>query len=314
MSRGLLAGIVAATALVAAAAGCGLGAGPSSEGIATLTVTRDYGAERLTEASDPSPPASETVMRLLDREAEITTRYGGGFVQSIDGLEGATSGANSLDWFFYVNGVESSVGAADAEVRGGDRVWWDYRDWSAAARVPAVVGSFPEPLAQASAGGDRVPVRLECDAAPSTCNAAAARLRSAGVTALSRSGPAEGGAMRVLVGPWSAIRDDPAAAQLERGPATSGVFADLGRSSGRWRIAALDTSGAADRDLGSDAGLVAAVRNGDDPPTWLITGVDSAGVAAAARLLDADELRDHYAVAASAAGPLALPVAAEGQG
>ena len=57
MSRGRFPGFVAAAALVAVAApGCGLGPGESSEGEARLTVTRDYGAERLLEATVSDPP------------------------------------------------------------------------------------------------------------------------------------------------------------------------------------------------------------------------------------------------------------------
>ncbi len=78
LGRALAAG--AAVGFAAALAGCGFGPGQSSEGIATLTVTRDYGAKTLVEATDADPPESESVIRLLDRQAEITTRYGGGFV------------------------------------------------------------------------------------------------------------------------------------------------------------------------------------------------------------------------------------------
>src|SRR3954454_14421221 len=146
--RPVLAGVAAAAMLAcsAAVAACGFGAGPSSVGTATLTVTRDYGSKTLVEATDSEPPSSETVIRLLDSHADITTRYGGGFVQSIDGL----AGTGSSDWFFYVNGTESPVGAADVHVEGGDRIWWDYRDWSAAMSVPAVVASWPEPFLHAS--------------------------------------------------------------------------------------------------------------------------------------------------------------------
>ena len=115
-------------------------------------MTRDYGADELIEATLEDPPESETVMRMLDSEAEIETRYGGGFVQSIEGISGTAEGGRTSDWFFYMNGVESSIGAAEAEVRGGDRIWWDHRDWTEAMRVPAVVGSWPEPFLQASAG------------------------------------------------------------------------------------------------------------------------------------------------------------------
>ncbi len=46
--------------------GCGFGPGDSSEGEATLTVTRDYGDEELLEVTREDPPSSETVMRVLD--------------------------------------------------------------------------------------------------------------------------------------------------------------------------------------------------------------------------------------------------------
>ena len=81
------------------------GAGPSSGGTAMLTVTRDYGSKTLVEATDSDPPSSETVIRFLDSQADITTRYGGGFVQSINGL----AGSGDSDWFFYVNGIESRL-------------------------------------------------------------------------------------------------------------------------------------------------------------------------------------------------------------
>ena len=61
-----------------------------------------------------------------------------------------------------MNGIESPVGSAERPVAGGDRIWWDHRDWTDAMRVPAVVGSWPEPFLQASAGEERLPVRVEC--------------------------------------------------------------------------------------------------------------------------------------------------------
>src|SRR5262245_24458886 len=129
-----------------AAAGCGLGPG-KEQGEVSLTVTRDYGSEQLLESGGNEVTESDTVMRVLERGTDVETRYGGGFVQSIDGLEGQEeAGAGPLDWFFYVNGVEATVGAADYPLHGGEAIWWDYRDWSAALHVPAVVGSWPQPF------------------------------------------------------------------------------------------------------------------------------------------------------------------------
>ena len=56
----------------------------------TLTVTRDFGGATLHEgtSSRHASPEGETVMRLLQRNFDVKTRYGGGFVQEIDGVGG----------------------------------------------------------------------------------------------------------------------------------------------------------------------------------------------------------------------------------
>jgi hypothetical protein len=70
----------------------------------------------------------------------------------------------------------------------------------------------------------------------------------------------------------------------------------------------LDEAGKPARSFGPDAGLVAATRRYDAPPTWVVTGSAAAGVRAAAGLLDAADLRDHYAVAVERGGEEALPL------
>jgi hypothetical protein len=308
-----LRGTAAALACAAALAGCGFGSGPSSQGTATLTVTRDYGSKPLVETADADPPESETVIRMLDREAEITTRYGGGFVQSIDGLSGDEAGGRRYDWFFYVNGIESPVGSAEVRVRGGDRIWWDYRDWTDAMRVPAVVGSWPEPFAQAS-GADVQPVRVVCLHGGPACDTADAALDDAGVKAgVERGRGADGGGAagpRILVGPWASVGDDDAVGGLRGGPPANGVFAAFkGTTRDGYHLIALNATGAPAADLGPGAGLVAALRRGDDPPTWIVTGSGGPAVARAAGLLDERTLRDRYAVAQPPGGrPVALPL------
>ncbi|HET9677805.1 MAG TPA: DUF4430 domain-containing protein [Solirubrobacterales bacterium] len=235
-----------------AAAGCGLGPG-ADVGSVELTVTREYGAvpvlQRSLEAKE-----SDTVMRALEGSADIETRYGGGFVHSINGVAEGERGGDPYDWFFYVDGVESPVGAADVSLQGGERIWWDYRDWSATNHVPAVVGSWPAPFTDGIAGKPH-PVVVECAGeagntgvsqganasrgsfrSPSDRKAPRAGWRDAchGVQeALERegvklaSGGSPKGAIRVLVGPWKLLRKDPAAGLVQEGPAESGVYADF---------------------------------------------------------------------------------------
>jgi hypothetical protein len=286
-----------------ATAGCGLGAG-KGVGDVTLTVTRGYGSVPVLSRSVGGVTESDTVMRVLERNADISTRYGGGFVQSIDGVEAQDGFGHALDWFFYVNGVEATVGAAEYDLHGGEAVWWDYRDWGVAMQVPAVVGSWPQPFLDGY-DGSRRPVALECRSGGAACAEASGRLEEAGVS-LAKGSPR--GAIRVLVGPWDRVRGDAAAAQVESGPQASGVFADFRQAGGGYVLEGLDESGKPARSFGAAAGLVAATRRYEAPPVWVVTGASEAGVRAAAGLLDAADLRDRYAVAVEAGRETPLPL------
>jgi hypothetical protein len=298
-------GTAVATALLLAAlaaAGCGLGPGASVGGV-ELTVTREFGAVPVLNDSVEASE-SDTVMRVLEGSAEISTRYGGGYVQSIDGVEEAERGGRPYDWFFYVDGVESPIGAADYALKGNERIWWDYRDWAATNHVPAVVGSWPAPFV-AGYEGRRHPVTVECEGGGGACARARGALAGAGVEVATGS-PA--GAIRVLVGPWARLRVDPAAALIEAGPAESGVYAEFERRPGGYQLVGLDPGGEPARDFGPAAGLVAATRRYEGPPVWVVTGATSAGVQAAAGLLDSAKLRDHYAVASEDGKETPLPL------
>jgi hypothetical protein len=299
-------GTAVAIALLLAAlatAGCGLGPG-NGVGDVELTVTRDYGTVPMLHRELGDVTESDTVMRVLERNAEIGTRYGGGFVQSIDGLEAQESVDRSLDWFFYVDGVEATVGAADYSLHGGESVWWDYRDWSAAMRVPAVVGSWPQPFLDGY-DGRRRPVAVECLGGGAACATVQERLQDAGAKVVTGS---PDGAIRVLVGPWTRLRQDQAAAQIEDGPQTSGVFAEFRSARGGYALEGLGEDGKPARAFGVGGGLVAATRRYEAPPVWVVTGSNLVGVGAAAAHLDAADLRDHYAVAVEGGEETSLPV------
>jgi hypothetical protein len=298
-----LAGLLAAAAI----AGCGLGAGERT-GPISVVVTRDFGHRPIQGSpATVDAPGGETAMRALQREFEVKTRYGGGFVQSIAGLGGGRSGGRPVDWFFYVNGIEAPKGAASTRLHRGDVVWWDRHDWGAAMRVPAVVGAFPEPFRHGR-DGKRLPVRLECtNGSDAACSAVQRRLADEGVVAAEAPFGALTGkeTLRVLVGLWPAVRQDSDAHQLERGPATSGVYARPttdGRS-----IAVLDPRGRVVRTFFGGTGLVAATSTEDLPPTWIVTGTDEAGLRMAARNLTPDALGDRFAVVLADDLPIAAP-------
>ena len=137
-------------AAVAALTGCGSG----ESGKATLWITRDRGAKVLLQRQ---VPAGLTAMQALDRVADIETRYGGRYVQSIDGIEGSLE--KRRDWFYFVNGYEADRSAAEYRLHEGDVEWWDFRSWQGKMRAPIVVGAFPEPFVHGF-GGKRRPARV----------------------------------------------------------------------------------------------------------------------------------------------------------
>lgn len=297
-----------------ATAGCGLGPG-ADVGEVGLTVTREFGAVPVLEES-VGAKESDTVMRILEGEADVETRYGGGFVHAIDGVAEGSRGGDPYDWFFYVDGVESPIGAAEYDVAGGERVWWDYHDWGATNHIPAAVGSWPAPFAD-GIGGERHPVAVECEGGGEACGAARSALEREGIEVA--AGATED-TIRILVGPWARVREDPAARLIEAGPAESGVFADFQigvrpfggiggeRTNANYELLALDEAGKVARDLGPEAGLIAATSRYGGLPVWVVTGGSAGAVRAAAAALDAQHLRDRFAVAIEGEKAIPLPL------
>ena len=289
--------------------GCGLGPGEEREGGAVVRVTRDFGHSEIASARTDTLREDQTVMRMMRSEFDLETRFGGRFVEAIDGLEGTGPGG-MRDWFFFVNGVESEVGAAEYELSPGDRVQWDYRRWDAAMRVPAIVGAFPEPFLH-GLEGERRPVRVECDDAQADhCRDAKDALERVDVpvSGSSLGAPGTEHVTRLVVARWPEARIVRGGSTLEDGPETSGVFArfsDDGRE-----LELLDEDGEEARTVrrGDGTALVAALRPRADELLWLVTALDRRGLEAGVRALNEDTLRDAFAVAVTGRTVEKLPL------
>jgi hypothetical protein len=294
-----------------AAAGCGAGAGAAPDERVSLTVTRDFGAQEVVRVPQPRVAGADTVLRLLQRNAQVETAYGGGFVQAIGGLEGGQRDGRPVDWFYYVNGVLADEGAASVRVRPGDRIWWDHHDWGAARDIPAVVGSFPEPFVH-GVEGERLPVRIECtDPESAACDVVQQRFTDLGLVS-GRGGIGAGDndqSLRVLVGPWADLRGQELAVdQVDEGPRASGVFVRFDER-GR-RLTVLDPRGRPARRLGAGSGLVAATKLPERQPVWFVTGTDPAGVQSAARAFDESALTGNFALAVAEDRAVQVPAVA----
>ena len=286
--------------------GCGLGAGEAREAGAELRVTRDFGHVVVASAQRDTLRDGDTVMRFLQSSAEVETSQGGRFVESIAGFASSQE-LGRRDWFFWVNGIEASTGAAERRLEDGDRVQWDYRRWDAAMRVPAIVGAFPEPFVSGEMG-KRFPVRVECeDSEWDACNEVKERLSRAGAKpAGSKLGVVAGeNVLRVIVATFDAVDEIRAARLVARGPEFSGVFA---RFTEDGRLDLLDERGRTVRSAPAGSGLVAATRSADEGVVWLLLGADERAVDAAVAAFDEASLRDAFAVAATPEGVVKLPV------
>jgi hypothetical protein len=172
--------LVAWAILGAVGGGCGsqAAAPPPGPAAVTVTVTRDFGGNRI-DGARAAP--GQSALDALRRTAQVDTSYGGRFVEAIDGLRGDRSAG--WDWLYFVNGVEADRGAADYRLRPGDREWWDYRYWNDLIHVPVAIGSWPEPFVHGYDGHRPAAVRvtgLPCSAdMAGTLRAAGARLTSA---------------------------------------------------------------------------------------------------------------------------------------
>lgn len=317
-ARGIFAraaGLAAAALAGFVLAGCGLGPGEGT-GDASLLVTRDYGTEVLVDEPEMAVNESSNAMRLLDETADLETTYGGEYVQSVDGLSGGNDGGRSFDWFFSVNGIVAERGSAQFPIAGGDTVWWDFRDWTDAMEVGAVVGQYPAPFLEGYDDRDWG-VEVECHGDRTACGMVEGQLREAGVD-LEDTGKN----MRLVVGTWDELLDTPEGRRLDSGPSASGVFASFetstveggsgpppSRGDGKTTsLVGLDVRGEAGHVYEGDAGLVAAMRRGEDPPVWLVTGTTDRGVRLAAAALTPEDLERRYAAVVHDGRVGSLPV------
>ena len=280
-----------------------------------LRVSREFGARTLLYRR-AEVTTSSTVMGVLTRNARVDAAYGGGFVNSIEGVaSGYTSGKGSrADWFYFVNGIQSRVGANERPLSPGDRVWWDYHGWEFAPSVPAVVGQFPAPFASEDGGARRGTTVVPAPGFEADAASVAAALRSAGAGDVAQATLATGAPLPVhrhvvVMGTWGDLAAVDAIAQAAEHPQASGLFARVQGG----RLFALDGAGALVRLGDSDGVILATAFSGDpDSAAWLVTGIDAPGAHAAAAVLahHPAELAGRFGVAVSADGTVtALPLA-----
>jgi len=123
---------------------------PSGEIKVRVIVTQDFGTKLILDKATKVNNGSNA-MDALQKVATVETKYGGGFIESINGIHSQYPKVKG-DWFFNVNGMSANVGALDYKLSHGDVEHWDFHDWSFHAFVPAIIGDFPQPFSSGYQG------------------------------------------------------------------------------------------------------------------------------------------------------------------
>ncbi len=278
-----------------------------------LIITRNFGSEVIEELDIAVRPET-SLIELMQQDLQVSTGFGGGFIKGINNYESGTFSGQRWDWFFYVNGIGSPVGAGQVKPRPGDMVWWDYHAWSSGPGQSAVIGCFPGPLNSTSTA--RVQVRVLTDASSTDCGeqvrqALAARgVNIADMADIAqhsdwlekKSGPV------LVIGEWDNLKES---AFLKKWNDSfqkngSGIHFEDGL------LQLLGTNGQSQRTVTGSAGVIVARGSGlgDTAPLWLIAGTDQKGLQMAVEILCAqpEKLRWKYGLAVLPQEIVALPV------
>jgi len=282
----------------------------------TVVVTQDFGKELILEQKIEIG-ADTSAMAALQMIADVETKYGGGFVSSINGISSEYEGASQSkqDWFFCINGIASNIGARDYILRDGDVEHWDFRGWSYHQFIPAIIGDFPQPF-QSGYQDELKPTSVVYEEAFSAeAEALAKKLKGYGVTEVSAvrcdllSDEAKGNSNLIII----AVPDNTLISELNNAHKKLGFYAYFEQNT----LIAFDAEGNPSGKFGEGCGLIQATQNPWNPKgvgsgenvVWMVTGVDVNGVRSAAEVLtdNNDELRHAFAVVISNKKVIKIP-------
>jgi hypothetical protein len=276
----------------------------SQPAIVTVVVTKDFGQE-LILAQEIELEEGTDAMTALMAVAEVETKYGGGFVEAINGLSSEYEGGNKKrDWLYYINGMSLNVGARDYILQDGDMEHWDFRDWSYRPMIPAIIGAFPQPFLSGIKGEVKPTAVVYDDPFAEEAKALATKLEGWGASeVLLKSAEALSEAVKesynlIIIG----RADSGPILELNGLPQKLGFFAYMEGG----KIVVLDGKGEPAGEYEAGYGLIQATQNPWSPggvgsgesAVFIITGTDEKGIKKAAQALinNSEGLRYAYAV------------------
>jgi len=302
----LLVLITALLLVMAALSACSPPPSPEA-GVITVrvVVTRNFGQELMFDETLEVLPGTSAMSALM-KVAEVETAYGGGFVNAINSVRSGFIGSQSMkmDWFIYINGIQSNTGALDYKLRNGDMQHWDFHDWSFHHFIPAIVGDFPEPFRHGYGGKTSSTIIAYADSLKEDAENLERRLVRLGVSNVSikRLGELSENEKEscnlLLLGSM----DSEPLSELNQVWNRLGFFAHF--ESGN--LVVLNTKGEVVTKYDAGVGLIQATQNPWNPKgigacesvVWLVSGTDEVGVKDAIHALVNRYTEFQYACAA----------------
>ena len=269
-------------------AGSSAGSGSSVR----VIVTRGFGA--LAVLSETVAVSEDTTaLDALQMVASVETKYGGGFVSSIEGISSKYQGTEKEkeDWLFYINGISLGTGAASYLLQDGDSQHWDYHDWSFRQFIPAIIGDFPEPFLHGIRGVVYPTAIAYQNGWEEEARQIAGRLRELGAPSVTCRGFSElaagdkelGNLVLVGTGDFEPVKE------LNELWNRLGFFCHFEDG----RLMVFDSAGELVNGYGAGTGLIQATQSIWNPKgvgagentVWVVSGLDESGVRAAVDIL-----------------------------
>lgn len=257
----------------------------ASGGSTVIWVTRDFGTEEIA-SFEADVGEGNNVMELLQKHLNVETEYGGGFVNAIEGLESGYTGKASeeqrmQDWFFYINGILSGVGAPDYVPADKDVIWWDYHPWGEISFTPAVIGAFPQPFLNGYRGNNPGTLILAGTGCSEAGRRLAVFLQEKGVMQVEVLPYEEARAsarsrMTIVLAPWEELNGSSFWKGIQENRDKTGWFAELTPEA----FYRLDMHGQRVEEYRDSAAAILATGTGmgDASALWLFTALDKEGV------------------------------------
>jgi hypothetical protein len=280
-----------------------------------VAVTQDFGAHVISE-SVLEIPAHTSAMAALEMAVDVETKYGGGFVNAINGIKsGYTEGRRTkTDWFMYINGIQSDTGALDYELQDGDIEHWDFHNWSLHHFIPAVIGHFPEPFLHGFRGKVSPTLIVYSDPLVDEAGKLEKKLSDVGAAFVAGrrledlTDEEKGSANIILLG----TADTEAVTEVNDLWRRLGFFCYFENG----ELVVLNSDGVEEARYRGPVGLIQATQNPWNPNgigagenvLWMVSGTDLSGARMAVEaLIDQDKFQYAYAVLVTQEGLVKVP-------